>query len=138
MKQGEAKIVIYINERLSQWAHWYIYYADFGLGFRHKSTVGQLIDGGGVVIRSTLNYIPSNPLAEEMEILVHELAEQNYRLADALREYYFGSGNMVCKAKRVGLSTTHFKVYVDAAKQWLIGRLSTQKPWLEIHVSSCH
>lgn len=129
MKENESGILIYINERLSKWADWYIYHGDFGIGYPHKSVEARLIEGGGLVFRSNTHHIPSNELAEETEKLVNELALQNHRLANALREYYFGMGSMTCKAQRVGLSTTHFKVQVDAAKQWLIGRLTHQKPW---------
>lgn len=130
MDKISADIILYINNRLNYWAKWYTYHGDFGLGFPHKSREGQLMDNGGLVSSgSTRNYIPSNATAEETEILVKELAKQNAKLAEALREYYFGVGNMIYKAKRLGLSTSHFKVYVDMGKYWLIGRLTPQKPW---------
>jgi hypothetical protein len=128
MDRIDPNIIIYINDRLSHWAKWFAYYGDYGLGFPHKSPEARLMDGD-VRCRARTNYIPSNSKAEETEMLVKELAGQNSRLAIALREYYFGAGNMIYKARRVGLSSSHFKVYVDLAKHWLIGRLSLQKPW---------
>jgi hypothetical protein len=129
MDKINVNILSYINNRLNYWAKWFTHHGDFGLGFPHKSREGQLIDNGGLTTRSTINYMPSNAMAEETEILVKELANQNAKLAEALREYYFGAGNMVYKAQRIGLSPSHFKVYVDMGRYWLIGRLSPQKPW---------
>lgn len=129
MEKINHNVLIYINKRLSHWANWFVHHGDFGLGFPHKSLEGRLIDNGGILTHSTIRYIPSNGMAEETENLIKELAEQNTKLADALREYYFGTGNMVYKARRIGMSPSHFKVHVDTAKYWLIGRLSSQKPW---------
>jgi hypothetical protein len=136
MDKIDSNITSYLNNRLNHWAKWFVYHGDFGLGFPHKSREGQLIDGGGISIRSTSHYIPSNSMAEETENLVKELANQNARLAEALREYYFGAGNMVYKAQHIGVSASHFKVYVDMAKYWLIGRLSQQQPWRKSTISS--
>src|SRR5262245_4434860 len=129
MREHERTILSYMNARLIQWAKWYTHYGDFGLGFPRRSREGQLVDSGGLLIRSTAPYFPSNAIAEETELLVKELSGQNFKLAVALKEYYFGEGNIIRKARRVGVPASHFKIYVESAKQWLIGRLSLQKPW---------
>lgn len=113
----------YVNYRLDQWADWYLRNGGFGLGYPKKSVEGKLIDNGGVLIKST-PYLACNASAEEIEHLVVELTKQNERLAQVLREQYFGLGTMPRKAKRLGFSYAYFRTQLDMAKQWMAGRLS--------------
>ena len=70
------------------------------------------------------DYLPSNEEAEEIELLVKEMAEHNNNMALALRCQYFSYGGCRVKAKKLKISHMKYKLYVDMAHQWLIGRLS--------------
>lgn len=67
---------------------------------------------------------PGNPLAEETEFLICEIARQNKKIAEALRAQYLKPGTMQYKAKLLGYSSTQYKVYLEMGKQWLNGRFS--------------
>jgi hypothetical protein len=115
----------YVELRLEMWARWYATNADFGLGYPNQSLEGRVISNGGVLIRSFGSKpLHTNESAEEIESLVCVLSRQNEKLANALREYYFGQGTVKQRAKKINTSCTQFKVFVDMAKQWLIGRLT--------------
>jgi hypothetical protein len=119
-------IYIYLEDRLRQWANWFLRHGDMGLGYPHRSVEGLLMDSGGVVIRSTVAYDASpNAAVDETERLLRQMASQNKKIATALFEYYIGVGTLKQRAKRLGLSRTQFKVHVDMAKEWLAGRLSS-------------
>ena len=83
------------------------------------------LQAGGYLIKTTGPiYPPENAEAEEIEALVSEIARQTPKLAQALRAQYFDRGTLPFKARKIGVSRTQFKVYVDMGKQWLAGRLS--------------
>ncbi len=48
----------------------------------------------------------------------------NPTMTRALRFYYFQRGSLRYKAKKLAISHTQFKYYVDMAHQWLLGCLS--------------
>jgi len=113
-----------IKYRLEAWATWYHYDHDGGLGYPKKSVEARLKESGGVIVRSTtVHYPPDNPDAEQINCFINEMKQQNHQQAQALKEYYIGSGTVVEKAKRMRLSRSHFNEYVHRARQWLAGRL---------------
>ena len=83
------------------------------------------METGGYLVKTTGPVYPAeNVEAEEIEGLVAEIARQTPKLAQALRAQYFDKGTLPFKARKIGVSRTQFKVYVDMGKQWLAGRLS--------------
>lgn len=121
----ETYIMEYIELRLEIWAKWYASIMDSGLGYPKQSLESRALENGGVLVRSFgPKSLPSNESAEEIESLVCQLAKQNSKLATALREFYFGQGTVKQRAKKINTSSTQFRVFVDMAKQWLIGRLT--------------
>jgi len=118
-------VIQYVERRLEEWADWYLRYNDFGLGYPKKSLEARLMETGGYLVKTTGPvYPPENVEAEEIEGLVAEIARQTPKLAQALRAQYFDRGTLPFKARKIGVSRTQFKVYVDMGKQWLAGRLS--------------
>ena len=119
-------MVDYVEQRLIEWADWYLRRDDHGLGYPKKSIEAQLMELGGFIIKTTgCYYPPSHASAEEIELHLLALAKQNRQLADTLRGAYLLVGTSRQKAKRLQLSYTQFKVYLAMAKQWLAGRLSS-------------
>jgi hypothetical protein len=128
------EIMDYLDQRLIEWADWYLRQNDHGLGYPKKSIEARLMELGGFLIKMTGHYYPpSHTNAEEIEDYIRELAKQNRILADTLRSAYLGIGTGRQKAKRMQLSYTQFKVYLGMAKQWLAGRFSVGKHYHSDH-----
>lgn len=124
-EKKHTNMLRYVEYRLEEWAHWYSRGCYMGLGYPNQSTIAALKEYQGVMIKTQgIKPIATNEQAEEIEDLMKELALQNKRLTDVLRQNYFGVGTAAYKAEQVGLSYAHFKVQLDMAKQWLAGRLT--------------
>jgi len=125
MKKTAEEWTVYVEERLAQWADWYSRGNLFGLGYPSISMEYRLMREGTVVRTSGKHQsLPSNEAAEEIESLVKEMSEQNVRMALVLRCHYFNHGSLRIKAKKLDISYTHYRHYVELAKQWLLGRLT--------------
>lgn len=127
MKNEE--IIKYLEGRLYQWAEWYSCGNFYGLGYPPCS-IEYRIMREGIIIRSTPGSrpLPTNDAAEEMESLVCEMAKHNNNMALALRCHYFNRGSLRSKSKKLNVSHTQYKYYIDMAHQWLAGRMSGK--WL--------
>lgn len=117
----------YVDERLQQWAEWYSRDNLFGLGYPSCSIEYRLMTEGVIVKTTGPKSLPSNEEAEEIELLVNEIAKQNERIALALRCQYFGHRRSRERAKSLGVSYAQFRIYVDLGRQWLAGRLSAPR-----------
>ncbi|MDR3490993.1 MAG: antiterminator Q family protein [Gammaproteobacteria bacterium] len=114
----------YLEERLYEWAEWYSHGNWYGVGYS-PCTIEYRLMTEGVLIKSTApKQSECNENAEEIEEWVNEMAQQNDKMALALRYHYFTHGGFRMKAKKVLISHMQFKKYVDMAHQWLAGRLS--------------
>ena len=113
-----------IENKLEQWATWYIKSGDYGLGYPSKAVEARIMEHDVYCRTAGPKYLPSNETAEEIEVLITEMFKQTPKIALALREEYFSRGTLPQKAKNIGVSRSQFKVCVDMAKQWLAGRLS--------------
>lgn len=117
----------YIENRLQEWADWYIRGNNHGIGFPPESFITMLEKGITIKKKKSFNLpiLPSNESAEEMEKFVVEMSRQNQQMANALRKYYFGREPTIqLKAKAFGVSGAQFKILLGMARQWLAGRLS--------------
>ena len=120
----------YIENRLQEWADWFIRGNTYGIGYPHESAVTMIEKGLTAKKKKAfkLPILPTNESAEEMEKFVVEMSRQNQQMADALRKYYFGREPTInLKAKAFGISMTQFKMLLRMARQWLAGRLSANK-----------
>lgn len=121
----KKNIHTYIDYRLELWADWCVRILDFGLGYPRQSLESKAMQYGGVVISGNMpKTLPTNADAEEIETLICDLAKQNLKLANALRVYYLEPGPIKSKAKKLSISYSQFKVFVDMGKQWITGRLT--------------
>jgi hypothetical protein len=119
--------VMYVEERLQQWAEWYSRGNWYGLGYPSCSIEYRLMKEGVIVKTTGPKPFPSHEEAEEIELLVNEIAKQNEKIALALRCQYFGHRRSRERAKLLGVSYAQFRVYVDLGRQWLAGRLSAPR-----------
>lgn len=114
----------YIERRLNDWAEWFSGNHSYALGYPPNSMEYLLMTHGCRISTGFPKALPTNEEAEEIEDLIREMAENNYNMALALRCYYFTHGGLRTKAKRVNISHSLYKNYVDMGHQWLAGRLS--------------
>jgi len=117
----------YLQNRLEQWADWYLRGNFYGLGYPHCSLEYRLLSEGNIQHNKGPRPLPSNEAAEEIEDMVKQMAEHNRSMANALRCQYFVTGTLRTRAARLKMSHSHFKHYVDMAHQWLAGCLSAKK-----------
>lgn len=117
----------YLENRLEQWADWYLRGNFYGLGYPNCALEYRLLREGNIQRHSGPPRLRSNEAAEEIEDLVKQMAEYNLIMANALRCQYFMTGTLRTRAVHLKISHTHFKHYVDMAHQWLAGRLSAKK-----------
>lgn len=126
----------YVEERLSQWAEWLSHGNWYGLGYPSCSMEYRLMMEG-TVVRTDYVHRPltCNEEAEEMEALIKEMTMQNYLMGLTIRCHYLMCGGFRVKAKQLNISYTQFKFYVNVAKHWLIGRLSSRKIFKSTHAA---
>jgi len=120
----------YIENRLQEWADWFIRGNNHGIGYPPESFITMLEKGITAKKKKAfkLPILPTNESAEEMEKFVVEMSHQSQQMADALRKYYFGREPTIhLKAKSFGISAPQFKILLRMARQWLAGRLSANK-----------
>ncbi len=117
----------YLENRLYEWADWYLHGNSYGLGYPRCSIELRILLEGCIQRNPGPKPIPTNESAEEIEELVKQMAKYNVNMAKALRCQYFITGTLRTKAARLQMSHSHFKHCVEMGHQWLAGRLSAKK-----------
>ncbi len=117
----------YLEERLYQWAEWYLRGNSYGLDYPKCSIIYRILTEGCIQRSTGPKPLPTNEAAEEIEDLVKQMAEYNPTMAKALRCQYFQTGTLRSKATHLSMSHSHFKHCVEMGHQWLAGRLSAKK-----------
>ncbi|HVV69588.1 MAG TPA: antiterminator Q family protein [Gammaproteobacteria bacterium] len=117
----------YLEERLHQWADWYLSGNSYGLGYPRCSIEYRILLEGCIQHNPGPKPLPTNEAAEEIEALVKQMAEYNENMAKALRCHYFLTGTLRTKSAKLKISHSHFKHYVDMGHQWLAGRLFAKR-----------
>lgn len=79
------KLIKYIELRLEHWAKWFGKGNGSGLGFLPCSIEYRLMTEGMIIRQYGPAPLPCNDEAEEIEGFLREIAEQNRKIADALR-----------------------------------------------------
>lgn len=130
--KNDEKTLNYVEYRLQQWADWYTRGNLYGIGYPSTSTEYRLMTEGNIVRNPGAMLAPTHDGAEEMEMLVKKMAEQNRLMALVIRCHYFHpdsfrTNSNYLKKMGVEISYNHFKHYVEMAKQWLIGYLSSKQ-----------
>jgi hypothetical protein len=120
----KEEFMAYVERRLDHWADWFKSSNHYGLGF-HSEKIEYILMTVGMMIKSTdVKPLPSDEEAEEIEVLVTEMARHNSKMADALRIHYFDRKKARDRSPAMQISASQFRNYVSMAKQWLAGRLS--------------
>jgi hypothetical protein len=116
-----------VEDRLHWWAEWYSRGNLCGLGYPPCSLEYRMMCEGTIVRSTGPRQLAINQDAEEIESLICEMSQYHSIMAKVLRSYYFSQGGLREKSKKMNLSHSHYKHYVDLAHQWMIGRLSSDK-----------
>jgi hypothetical protein len=121
-------IMRYVDERLYEWAHWFMQKTPLGVGYPPQSLEYRLMTEGHI----TSEYLGTKPLpvnsaAEEIENLIREMVGQNHEMAEVLCCYYTTLGNLPHKAKHIGYSEEYFRKHLECARWWLASRLTLNK-----------
>jgi hypothetical protein len=119
----------YIEQRLIEWAEWFGQNTHDVLGYPRNSSINMFLQGSIVKKnkRKAAIPLPSHIEAEEMETYINEMHKQNVIMASAIRLHYLDHLSMRKNAKKLGLSHTYFKLYIQMGKQWLAGKLTLSK-----------
>lgn len=115
---------IYVDHKLKKWGRWYLTILLDGLGYPKKSIEGKLLDGGGLLIKSTAPYhIPEDEDCEEIEEILSEMASYKKELAFAIRVKYTSSNlKKTLIAHKMPYPT--FNKHFGEAKAWIASRFS--------------
>jgi len=117
----------YLESRLDEWAEWLKTGNQFGLGYPKNSSF-TLIQEGRVINQNKRNCyhktVESHEQAEEIEKMMAEMSQYKPIMASCLRNYYLDQLSLRSSAKRLNISHTQFKAYVQMGKQWLAGRFN--------------
>lgn len=128
-KDAKSAILSYIDERLQEWAEWTKRGSRLGMGYPPCSLEYRLMTEG----RVTRNHYGSKPMpthaaAEEMELLIKEMATQHRKMADIIKSYYLQSGGIRQNARNLHISHASFEMHLNTSRWWLAGRLSSTGP----------
>ena len=116
--------MLYVENRLEEWAEWFSGGNWYGLGFSNCSIVHRLMTEGVIVKAERAVNISSNKSAEEMENLIQEMWKQNEDLANALRINYLTKGSIRFKAIKFSCDRRELASFLNMARYWLAGRLT--------------
>ena len=108
-------MIEYVDERCKEWAK--AVCSDGGHG---TSIIAALIDGGGVLSRSTASSVPFSPDVQEIEKIILELPPVWLLI---VKEQYLGRGNSVENAQAVGVTKKFFYFRLDDSHKFIGDRL---------------
>ena len=115
----------YLEDRLAEWGEWLRTGNSLGIGYSSQSILA-LIREGRIISRSKnfSSVLETNERAEEIEKLIAEMAKYKFEMAQVLRCYYLDNLSLRSNARKLGVSHMQYNLYLQMAKQWLVGRLS--------------
>lgn len=114
-----------VHARLKEWAEWFSA-NPFGLGYPTQSREYHLWKGAGILNKNAPN-IFTHARAEEIETLVNQLKAFSQPIAHVLQEHYFYPNAISEHARKLKLSSTTYKHYLEIARAWIAGGLSSKK-----------
>jgi hypothetical protein len=123
-EETNKEFATYLEYRLQEWAEWFSKGNFYGVGFPSCTVEYRLMTEALINQQSGYKSLHCNSDAEEIELLINEMAEQNFKMALALRTQYFKKRKAQDYSSEVGVSGTRFRGFVEMGKQWLAGRLS--------------
>jgi len=125
MSEKYKKVLLkYIDKRLIDWAEWFNRKTSLGTGFSPVAIEYRLMTEGHI----TREYLGSKPLpvhdeAEQIELLILEMAKKHPRYARIIRHHYLRPAEVNKQAKRFRCSELAYYRLLHSARWWLINRL---------------
>jgi DNA-directed RNA polymerase specialized sigma subunit len=116
----------YLETRLLEWAEWLSTGNHFNIGYQRESSIAMFSEGKSICRndKAIKTNVDTNEQAEQIEKMVCEMAQYKPIMSDCLRHQYLHQKSLRDSAKKLGISHTQYKLYVQMAKLWLVGRLS--------------
>lgn len=125
MRNKKTDFDSYVEQRLEQWAEWYMSGNHCGLGYPPRNILQRLREEGGILINGTgMKSFPVNSDAEEIEGLVVRLGILYKPYAEALHIRYFNKLTQISQAKCRGYTERKYQLYLRYAHMWMKGYLS--------------
>jgi len=125
MKIAPDKIDEYLEGRLQDWGEWLRTGNQLGIGYPAHSMVQLILEGKIITNNKQFwSFLEVHEEAEEIEKLVAEMSLYKRPMADCLRMHYMDNVSIRRNAKRAGISYSYYNLYLQMARQWLIGKLS--------------
>ncbi|MEE8057202.1 MAG: hypothetical protein V3T17_05130 [Pseudomonadales bacterium] len=121
-------VIKYICYRLREWAKWRVYDNLPNIGYPSMSVEGRLMTYGtasGKDKTSQRSHRP-HPAAEQIEDLLQEMRYYHAIEMKIISIEYLRSGTQEEKSRRMRMSASQYKTYLNLARAWLAGRLSKE------------
>ena len=115
-----------LERALEHWARWCLR-SGIHMGYPTESALHHRHAPGKTSAKKDTVLV--DECAERIEALVLDLCTTALFLAKALRVHYVGVGPQRRKAALLQRSPAQFRVDVDMARYWLMGRLSAPSEW---------
>ncbi len=114
----------YLERRLQEWAEWLKTGNFLNIGYHRQSSIAMFHQGKAInQNRKSKASVDAHEDAEEIEKMIVQMKNYKPLMADCLRHYYLSQMSLRESAKKFGISHAQYGVYLQMAKQWLIGRL---------------
>ena len=122
------EIDAYLEVRLNEWAEWLSTGNHLNIGYQRQSSIAMFTEGKSISrnTKAVRANVDTNEQAEEIEKMVSEMAQYKSIMSDCLRFQYLNQKSLRNSAKELGVSHTQYKLYVQMAKQWLVGRFNVK------------
>lgn len=123
---NESIVDAYLETRLQEWAEWLRTGNFLNIGYQRQSSIAMFSEGKSInQTGKCKTTVDVNAQAEGIEKMIVEMAQYKPIMADCLRYHYLNQKSLRKSARSLGISHTHYKLYVQMAKQWLVGRLNS-------------
>ncbi len=123
MSKPESLVDAYLENRLQEWAECLRTGNALNIGYPRQSSIAMFSEGKSInKTRKSKTTVDVNAQAEEIEKMISEMAQYKSIMADCLRYHYLNQQSLRNSAKTLGVSHTQYKLYVQMARIWLVGR----------------
>lgn len=116
----------FVDRMLKRWGKWAVSTLEFGLGYPSRSVEGRLLDGGGLLVKSTAKpQIIYDDESEKIEKLLNELGAYKPQLALSLKLKYT-SQDLHKDLGTYSLPMPTFKKNLAEARVWMAASLQLE------------
>lgn len=116
----------FVDRMLKRWGKWAVSTLEFGLGYPSRSVEGRLLDGGGLLVKSTAPpQMIYDDESEKVERLLNELGAYKPQLALSLKLKYT-SKDIHKDLGTHSLPMPTFKKHLSEARAWMAASLQLE------------